>query len=93
MRLRRTTKEMLRRVFVCGNAGYFHGEVARKRWGWRKRCLDLLAAAGLLRTSPTREHPPRLLWHLTPKGAQLTQTLWCPNECIDQAREKGRSAS
>lgn len=80
MMLSKVTKEMLRRVFVSGNAGYFHGAVAGERWGQRKHCLDALKLQGLLRSSTTREQPPRLLWHLTPQGAQLTQTIWCPAE-------------
>lgn len=78
--LSKVAKDMLRRVFIAGNAGYFHGEAAGERWGARKRCLDLLKAAGLLRTSTTKEHPPRLLWHLTAQGAQLARALWCPSE-------------
>ena len=83
MRLPKTSKEMMRRVFVAGNAGYFHDEVAGESWGVRKRCLDGLKAQGLLRTSTTKGQPPRILWHLTPQGAALTRKLWCHEDPSD----------
>jgi len=84
--LTKVAKAMLRRVFVCGNAGYFHDEVAGENWGGRKHSLVVLEKQGLLRSSRAKA-PPRLLWHLTPDGAQVAQKLWCPDESADRAPE------
>lgn len=84
--LTKIAKAMLRRVFVCGNAGYFHDEVAGENWGGRKHSLVVLEKQGLLRSSRAKA-PPRLLWHLTPDGAQVAQKLWCPDESADRAPE------
>ena len=84
--LTKVAKAMLRRVFVCGNAGYFHDEVVGENWGGRKHSLVVLEKQGLLRSSRAKA-PPRLLWHLTPDGAQVAQKLWCPGESADRAPE------
>ena len=84
--LTKIAKAMLRRVFVCGNAGYFHDEVAGENWGGRKHSLVVLEKQGLLRSSRAKA-PARLLWHLTPDGAQVAQKLWCPGESADRAPE------
>ena len=68
--LTKVAKAMLRRVFVCGNAGYFHDEVAGENWGGRKHSLVVLEKQGLLRSSRAKA-PPRLLWHLDPADAGL----------------------
>lgn len=84
--LTKIARAMLRRVFVCGNAGYFHDEVAGENWGGRKHSLVVLEKQGLLRSSRAKA-PPRLFWHLTPDGAQVAQKLWCPDESADRALE------
>ena len=84
--LTKVARAMLRRVFVCGNAGYFHDEVAGENWGGRKHSLVVLEKQGLLRSSRAKA-PARLLWHLTPDGAQVAQKLWCPDESADRAPE------
>ncbi len=82
--LTKVAKAMLRRVFVCGNAGYFHDDVAGENWGGRKHSLVVLEKQGLLRSSRAKA-PARLLWHLTPDGAQVAQKLWGPGESADRA--------
>lgn len=87
IRLRKQGKDMLRRVFVSGNAGYFHNEQDGESWEGRKRSLDALKRYGFVRMSVTKEHPPRRLWHLTAAGNKLAQDYWCPEADSPPAAE------
>jgi DNA-binding PadR family transcriptional regulator len=71
-------RDLVKRVFVAGNAGYFHAE--QPNWQGGLRTLKSLEMAGILRSSRTAESPPRLPWHLTREGAREAAALWAPTE-------------
>lgn len=68
--------EMLRRVKETAPEPFFHGETVGESWATRRRALISLRNEGLLRSSSTKEHPPRLLWSMTKKGTAAAEHLW-----------------
>lgn len=80
--------EMLRRVKESAPEAYFHGETQGESWSMRRRALISLRNKVLLKSMTTHEHPPRMLWSLSSKGAVAAQHLW-PAPTLPQAPEAG----
>lgn len=68
--------EMLRRVKAAAPDGFFHGETKGESWAMRRRALLSLRLKSLVKSTFTKDHPPKALWSLTKKGAEAAEALW-----------------